>query len=177
MMNHVMVDLETLGTSPDTAFISIGAVKFDPNTGEMDTNTFYKRIDWESATKSRSIKASTILWWFQQSEAARLEVCKQGEPLTDVLSSFRAWFPEDGVIWGNGSTFDVSILQHAYDENPPWKFWAVHDVRTVVALCEGKIDRSQFVFDGEKHNALHDAIYQAKYVSAMWQAIKYGLSK
>ena len=33
-MNHLMVDLETMGNGPYAPVISIGAVFFDPNTGE-----------------------------------------------------------------------------------------------------------------------------------------------
>ncbi|EOU1036396.1 TPA: 3'-5' exoribonuclease domain-containing protein, partial [Escherichia coli] len=45
--------------------------------------------------------------------------------------------------------------------------------RTIVAL--GLVmdfdARSVITFEGERHNALHDARYQAKYVSAIWQKL------
>ncbi len=177
-MNHVMVDLETLGTDPDCAFISIGAVKFNPFTGEIDkVDSFYRRVDWESAIENRSVKASTLKWWLQQSESARIEVCKDGYALPRVLEEFRNWFPSGGVIWGNGATFDVSILQDAYKRNfylktAPWEFWNVHDVRTICALAEGIIDKKSVPFEGIPHYALDDAIHQAKYVSTMWQKLR-----
>jgi len=40
-MKHVMLDLETLATTPDAAVIQCAACRFDPDTGEVDTdNTF-----------------------------------------------------------------------------------------------------------------------------------------
>lgn len=39
MKNNLMVDLETLSLRPDAHILSIGAVWFDPNTGEPWTIT------------------------------------------------------------------------------------------------------------------------------------------
>ncbi|MCV8018502.1 3'-5' exoribonuclease, partial [Escherichia coli] len=47
------------------------------------------------------------------------------------------------------------------------------DVRTIVELGKA-IDfdaRTAIPFEGERHNALDDARYQAKYVSAIWQKL------
>lgn len=173
-MLHVMADLETLGVDPDAAFISLGAVKFDPDTGAIDTDSaFYYRVEWESAIRGRSIKASTLQWWMTQSEEARAEILKQGFPLRDVLAAFKEWFPAKGIIWGNGATFDVSILSHAYNGAPPWAFRDIRDVRTIVDIHGGY--PSEIKFDGVKHHALHDAIFQARYVSHIWQRLKAGL--
>lgn len=182
MLNHVMVDLETLGNKPDSAFISIGAVRFNPLTGEIDRDgAFYRRIDWDSAVKTRvkirSIEPSTIAWWLSQGDSARKEVLQPGENYTKVMGDFYAWwqsFSIDMSIWGNGATFDVSILTDAFNHNPPWKFWAARDVRTVVDMAYGIVDRNSVTFEGTPHHALHDAIHQAKYVSAMVIALRNG---
>ncbi|HBC9301057.1 TPA: 3'-5' exoribonuclease, partial [Escherichia coli] len=47
------------------------------------------------------------------------------------------------------------------------------DVRTIVELGKA-IDfdaRTAIQFEGERHNALDDARYQAKYVSVIWQKL------
>ncbi|EED1357616.1 TPA: 3'-5' exoribonuclease, partial [Escherichia coli] len=47
------------------------------------------------------------------------------------------------------------------------------DVRTIVELGKA-IDfdaRTAIPFEGERHNALDDARYQAKYVSVIWQKL------
>lgn len=174
MLNHVMVDLETLGNKPSAVFISIGAVVFDPFTGAIDRqNSFYRRIDWESASH-RQIDVSTVKWWMKQSAAAISEILQPGQEYLKVLNDFSSWFPKGGVIWGNGATFDVSILSDAYQHSPPWQFWNVRDVRTVVDMAQGIVERESCKFVGVKHNALDDAIFQAEYVSKMVMALRNG---
>lgn len=34
-LRHVMIDLETMGTTPQSAIVSIGAIVFDPRYGRM----------------------------------------------------------------------------------------------------------------------------------------------
>ena len=44
---HLMIDLETLATTPDAAVLTIGACKFDPR-GKDIHSTFYERIILET---------------------------------------------------------------------------------------------------------------------------------
>ncbi|EGI4621913.1 exonuclease, partial [Escherichia coli] len=46
--DHLMLDLETMGKNPDAPIISIGAIFFDPQTGDMGPE-FSKTIDLETA--------------------------------------------------------------------------------------------------------------------------------
>ncbi|ORT44652.1 endodeoxyribonuclease [Escherichia coli] len=55
----------------------------------------------------------------------------------------------------------------------PWRYYNDRDVRTIVELGKA-IDfdaRTAIPFEGERHNALDDARYQAKYVSVIWQKL------
>jgi len=45
MTIHAMIDLETLGFQPDTTVLTIGGVKFDPNTISPAYQDFYYRFD------------------------------------------------------------------------------------------------------------------------------------
>ncbi|HDC1754892.1 TPA: 3'-5' exoribonuclease, partial [Escherichia coli] len=45
---HLMIDLETMGKNPDAPIISIGAIFFDPQTGDMGPE-FSKAIDLDTA--------------------------------------------------------------------------------------------------------------------------------
>lgn len=182
MMHHVMVDLETLGTTPRSPIISIGAVFFDPDTGKMG-DTFHVAIFFKSACAGREIDADTIAWWFKQSSAARNKVLLGDSYMEEALSAFSDFLTpldEKGnaitpVVWGNGSTFDISILEDVYRQRKltcPWPYWSVRDVRTIVDCAEGIVSRKDFEFEGTEHNALDDAIHQAKYVAAMWQALR-----
>ena len=55
-MSHVMIDLETLDTKPSTKILSLGAVIFDPENGELG-ETFYRKLNSDlqlSRTESKS---------------------------------------------------------------------------------------------------------------------------
>lgn len=172
-----MIDLETLGVQQNAAFISIGACQFNPEAGKIG-DKFYANIDWDDALKTRSVTGDTIKWWMRQSKEAQNRVCAAGEPLREVLVKFARWFRKDNderKAWGNGATFDIAMLDNAYENIfgvTPWKFWNTRDVRTVVDMAWGIVDKNSVIFEGVEHNALDDAIHQAKYVSIMWQKLR-----
>ena len=70
-MNNIMLDIETLGDVSYSSILSIGAVKFDINTGETG-DTFYVTVDLQSCLDAGLIiTASTFNWWLEKDEAAR----------------------------------------------------------------------------------------------------------
>ena len=42
---HAMIDLETLATDPNATILTIGGVKFDPNTNAEPHSEFYYKLD------------------------------------------------------------------------------------------------------------------------------------
>ncbi|EFN8342286.1 exonuclease [Escherichia coli] len=175
---HLMIDLETMGKNPDAPIISIGAIFFDPQTGEMGPE-FSKTIDLETA--GGVIDRDTIKWWLKQSREAQSAILTDEIPLDDALLQLREFIDENSgeffvQVWGNGATFDNVILRRSYERQGipcPWRYTNDRDVRTMVAL--GLVmdfdARTTIPFEGERHNALNDARYQAKYVSAIWQKL------
>ncbi|HBQ0838602.1 TPA: 3'-5' exoribonuclease [Klebsiella pneumoniae] len=181
---HVMVDLETMGKKHNAPIVAIGAVVFDPATGSIG-ESFYKVVCLESSVNwGAVIDPSTVIWWLKQSSEARSEIVNDDAiPLQDALLQFRE-FVSDNVaggskkaqVWGNGASFDNSILRSSYDciaEDYPWEYWNDRDVRTMVELGQAiSFDpKTTIPFEGSRHNALADAIHQARYVSAIWQRI------
>lgn len=181
---HVMVDLETMGKKHNAPIVAIGAVVFDPATGSIG-ESFYKVVCLESSVNwGAVIDPSTVIWWLKQSSEARSAIVNDDAiPLLDVLLQFRE-FVSDNVaggskkaqVWGNGASFDNSILRSSYDciaEDYPWEYWNDRDVRTMVELGQaiGFDPKTTIPFEGDRHNALADAIHQARYVSAIWQRI------
>ena len=57
-MNHLAIDLETLSLEPNAHILSIGAVFFDPATGEMG-DSFYVEIDPQHEQPGAHVSAST----------------------------------------------------------------------------------------------------------------------
>ncbi|OCV07178.1 exodeoxyribonuclease VIII [Klebsiella pneumoniae] len=181
---HVMVDLETMGKKHNAPIVAIGAVVFDPATGSIG-ESFYKVVRLESSVNwGAVIDPSTVIWWLKQSSEARSAIVNDDAiPLLDALLQFRE-FVSDNVaggskkaqVWGNGASFDNSILRSSYDciaEDYPWEYWNDRDVRTMVELGHAINYEPQkaIPFEGERHNALADAIHQARYVSAIWQRL------
>mgnify|MGYP000823010290 FL=1 len=171
---HVMVDLETMGKKHNAPIVAIGAVVFDPATGSIG-ESFYKVVCLESSVNwGAVIDPSTVIWWLKQSSEARSAIVNDDAiPLLDALLQFRE-FVSDNVaggskkaqVWGNGASFDNSILRSSYDciaEDYPWEYWNDRDVRTMVELGHAINYEPQkaIPFEGERHNALADAIHQA----------------
>ncbi|HFP5707426.1 TPA: 3'-5' exoribonuclease, partial [Escherichia coli] len=170
--DHLMIDLETMGKNPDAPIISIGAIFFDPQTGDMGPE-FSKTIDLETA--GGVIDRDTIKWWLKQSREAQSAIMTDEIPLDDALLQLREFIDENSgeffvQVWGNGANFDNTILRRSYERQGipcPWRYYNDRDVRTIVELGKA-IDfdaRTAIPFEGERHNALDDARYQAKYVS------------
>ena len=84
---------------------------------------------------------------------------------------------QDVNVWGNGSSFDNAILSGIYRKKSlklPWDFRNDRDVRTIVALAKDlrNFDARKSISSSDyAHHALHDAKYQAAYVSAAFKAI------
>ena len=70
-----MLDLETLSTRPNAVILTIGAVKFDPFGGEVNTEKgLYYRINVdEQIAIDRHVMESTVEWWGKQAEEVREE--------------------------------------------------------------------------------------------------------
>ena len=167
-MNNIMIDLETMGIGPKAAIIAIGAVAFDLEQF-MIGKTFYEVIDLESSMAlGGTVSASTILWWMQQNDSARREFKKPGKHISIVLVEFSKWLTECGgddfLIWGNGCNFDNVVLRSAYENCQiitPWNFRQDMCFRTIRKILP-KAEVESIV--ETKHNALSDAIWQAKYL-------------
>lgn len=180
MMNntpHVMVDLETLASSNNAVIVSIGAVAFNPDTGEINPETFYITVDGESCQQvGMQISAKTVMWWLEQSTEARAAL-KGGVPLRDALTAFRQWSMRTAgpelSLWGNGATFDNIILRNAYSalgQYVPWKYNKDFCYRTMKNMFPGVLSARE----GTHHNALDDAMTQTKHLCAIFESIRAG---
>ena len=184
LYSHLMLDLEAMGNKALAPIVSIGAVFFDPATGETG-GEFYQVISLESSMYfGAKPDAGTILWWMKQSPEARSAILvDDAVGLVEALENFNGFIADNAAngsasvqLWGNGSSFDCTILESAFElaDTPfPIKHWNFRDVRTVVELGKavGLNARYEIPFEGDQHNALDDARHQVKYVSAIWQRL------
>lgn len=153
-MTMIMLDIETLGTEPGCTILQIGA--YD------GTTEFEITIDPVASTKHGFIiEPRTVMWWFEQSDEARLHVTKAGVNPTKALcylaNSFR-W--KDAQIWCNGASFDFPILKAAFrmcNLELPWPFYNEMDFRTLKNLINKETFKSLRVQPELAHSALSDA--------------------
>jgi hypothetical protein len=166
----VMLDLETWGTGNKALPISIGACRFDR---DQIIDKFHVAIDPVSAqAHGLDIDAGTILWWFDPERREALDRWLRTEKVDigSALTGFAEWCASSPplAIYGNGSTFDNIILRSAYEATGldyPVRFWQDLCYRT---LKMGST--TAMVREGTHHDALDDAISQAKHLQAIWRS-------
>ena len=170
--NHIMVDLETMGSRPGSVIASIGAVAFDPVSGEIG-KSFYRTVSLASAAAAGlRFDADTVAWWLKQGEQARAALFSENARLAAVLTDFTGyWLAEGGrLFWSHGANFDDPILAEAFMAvglQRPWKYWDSRCTRTIYDLAGVKPDRAA----GVHHTALDDAMAQALAVIAGYRKL------
>lgn len=163
-MNNVMIDIETLGTAANSVILSIGAVQFD-DAGNMG-DEFYANINIDSCLeKGLVVEGRTILWWMGQSNEARAVLGENEYPLQVALSNLTNAFTwRDTLVWCNGLSFDLPILDTAYRAcglSAPWAYYNGRDYRTLKNELSKEDFKALKVPPTVGHNALADAKSQA----------------
>jgi DNA polymerase III epsilon subunit-like protein len=172
----IMIDLETLATSPDAAILTIGAVRFDPfsdGVGDSEKEQFYAKVDLDSCNDiNLTVSDDTINWWATQSEEAREEAFSQTGRIRieDAFADLYKFCWGAERVWSNGAAFDIVICETVFNrihKKIPWNFWQVRDVRTMFDLS---IDPKRPKVTA--HNALADAVAQAQGVQKVCNTLK-----
>lgn len=141
-MTEIVIDLETAGTRPGSAILSIGACAHVPGRPHDEMEEFYSTIDLHnSLAAGLQLDAETLGWWFVQDFIVRHEAFSGEQPLDQVLTNFAHWLKsvesgEESEIYGKGPSFDCAILAAAYTairQEIPWRYSRERCVRTVVA--------------------------------------------
>lgn len=175
----VMVDLETRGNKPGCQIVSIGAVYFDHETGEL-SDEMYVVVNQDGQEElGLHEDHDTMAWWAKQSKEARealeTSTLNEGAQLEDALEQLKEFLSAPGLpdvrVWGNGSDFDAPILTVAYmacQEHAPWNFWNSRCFRLLKSMLPSiKMSRS-----GTAHNALDDARTQAEHACKLIAAMR-----
>lgn len=178
---HVMKDLETWGLIPGSDIRSIGAVEFDPYTGEIGREFYVniktpwyliKRWWWPFGKLTRD--RSTMDWWSRQSKEAQQRLTTNQVSLDFGLHLFALWLKglgDDVPLWSNGPHFDEAILAACYravGRKVPWSHRAPRDCRTIYEA--GSWPDVRFI--GVEHDALDDAKHQATKVVMAYRKIE-----
>jgi len=172
MAKALMVDLETMDTSPDATILTLGAVHFNPyGNGVGDKIYFRVSIDDQDAL-GRKVDQGCLDWWSKQDPAVMEEAFSPDDriPLQEAVDRFAKFAWNCDTFWSHGATFDLVILENIFRQvgKPiPWNFWQLRDTRTLFDLGYDP-DMPQ----GSKHDALQDAIRQAVGVQNIYAKLK-----
>lgn len=173
-MRDIMIDIETLGTTAGSVILSIGAVAFDPS-GVLGARHYDVVSIASSLSLGATVDQGTVDWWSKRTPAAQRVLFDALSPsaptLIDALDRLSDYLlsqspSSDLLIWGNGSDFDNVLLVAAYAQagrKPPWRFYNHRCFRTLKNLFPGH----EPVREGEHHNALDDAVHQARHALAI----------
>lgn len=180
---HCMLDIETWDTSPHALIISIGAVKFDPNTA-APLDAFHVGIDLKSYSRCGTyfkINPETVLWWMapERREALDQWLGLEKVGVTTALEGFCMWYGDKSLpTWSNGASFDNVILRHAYDTfgmQCPFAFYDERCFRTmksgvpkaILAAAELELEADGII------TTTHDALYDARLQALQLRAIRH----
>lgn len=168
MTKHAMIDIETGGTRVNSVVLQIGAVIFNPDTGEV-IERFLADINAQSCIwVGAEYDEDTVNWWAEQGGFKPvnkpISIVEALEALSRLLGKHK---PK--AVWAKGTDFDIAILTWYYralGEPIPWAYYAVRDLRALLKVAKDK----GFEWGGEKadHNALNDCYLQVRqYCAAM----------
>lgn len=183
-MVDIIIDIETLGTKPNSPVIEIGACAINPRTGDIFSN-FSRRVPNEYSfcdfahgcfDEADDDIRNTVRWWID--DPVRREtlmkiisrsICvHEHAPLYEFCDWMIARNVEaDGNIrvWANGPQFDLVILQSAFDRygiKRPWICWQERCVRTALEMAGYEKGSTSWVERGPRHRALNDARHEAR---------------
>lgn len=181
----IMVDLETLGTDPDAAIISIAAVAFDLRSGAIGRE-FLTHIDVGSNLQAaRVVNPETLAWWIDgDNNEVFAKWCKEKkDPLPVALHQFELWLMDvirdqrSYQVWGNSNRFDLGLLANAYGggDKIPWNFYAERDVRTLSMFNEEEkaaVKREFKDLGIDLHNPIVDCKLQIEYCHRIYNQLK-----
>ena len=160
---HVMLDIETLATTPDAVVMSVGVVKFDPHTGTPYNKTLWRPDIDEQTERDRHVSESTLEWWAKQPDHIQEDAFSdEGRiPVTEFMKELNRYCVGMEKIWCQGPQFDMLILENLYIQyghHFGWQFWQVMDCRTLFQLMP--VDPRKAI-QQDLHSADADAYYQA----------------
>jgi DNA polymerase III epsilon subunit-like protein len=176
MKSDVMIDLETLDTTPTATVLTIGAVKFDPfdDTISKDpVDNLYIKVDIDSCDKlGLTTSQSTIDWWSRQDPKAQDEAFStEGRiPIHEAMNQLYKFCWGAQRVWSHGSAFDIIICEHIFaklSKAVPWNFWQVRCTRTLfdIGINPERVSVTA-------HHALSDAIDQASGVQTVMRTLR-----
>lgn len=174
--NHIVLDLETLGTNRNAPILSVGMVIISDMEIKARCYAVLDVVEQEQLF-GRKADAATEKWWREQLKTTEGKIAWNSSTenpksvqgglgsIPRILSSLG-----DFNIWGNSNTFDNEILRSLMEAAnlPTWSFRKDRDFRTLKELYKEKVPEPEF--QGIRHVAVDDAMHEARWLI---QILKY----
>lgn len=178
MALDLMIDLETLDTSPNCVILSIGIVTFDPKGEDIVEHWELKpTIEDQTEIHNRIINDDTLRWWSEQSPAALEEAFTENGRISfrECMEQLYKIGWQKRAVWSHGASFDVVACETAMRQtlteypNPiPWSFWTVRDTRTLYEIAGVSLKDGGYT---TTHKAVEDAERQALIVQKAYRKL------
>jgi hypothetical protein len=179
--NHMMVDIETLGTAMDATVIAIGVALFNPEAVAIGPQFCYlPALECQGGT----VSPDTLHWWLKTNQGLLGKYIEQspevGTPFDwrdiSVNLANLIYGYEVDTIWANGIDFDIPILSAAFErtkvDNPleTFNYKQRRDMRQwkLAASLAGWLEPER-PKELVAHDALADAVWQCRVVCNLWQ--------
>ena len=163
-----MVDIETTGLDPEhAAIIQIGAVPFNYETGQVDSeNMFCRSLTMPS---KRFWTSGTDKFWLEDNREVYMSIVADAQPYQSVVNQFHKYACELDIgvrFWSKGHldwSMIESYMAHA-GYSMPFNFRQAKDMRSFIAGLYGDPVYSDPEVErvGDYHNALHDSLTQIR---------------
>lgn len=165
-----MIDIETLGTKPESSIIALGVCVYDGRS--FETYDYSIKPDYDRAS------LETLAWWRKQDKGVDfLDSLENDYAFETIEQAFREasdtfqWFDKDVVkstrFWCRGMHFDFLFLEQQL-KKVPWKYWQLNDLRTLHKAWGDPAGYSAPVA-GVAHRAGDDAFDQNRLLQAIKQ--------
>ena len=175
--DHLMIDIETMGNKSYSVILSIAAVEFDIKTGKTGRH-FNMAIDMQTCIDSGlRVSGDTTMWWLDQTKEAQNKILTAEKfHLSKVLVDFSKFCKDQNYfVWGNSNSFDLGLLQNAYEKcflPAPWRYTKELDVRTLVFL--NPEFKQNHEWTGTAHDAVTDCLNQISYCVKTFNSLTNG---
>ena len=185
-MNHLMIDIETLGVHPGSVVLEIGMIPFDL-TGKMDV-PYVMRINIQNSIDlGFSFDSDTMKWWLENyPDLIKDHFMNDGYKdarwvMNDVrqyIDSIRNTLQEGTrlYLWSCYPQFDFCKLKEYFKKtgvSVPWEFYEEFDYATIVN--SPLFDDDQLPQYDTKHRSLDDCRDQIKLLCEAFSRLDSGL--
>jgi len=185
---HVMIDIETMGTSHSAPVMAVGIVPFQLHREQCAVSPRELHREMRMSLQAnidayRDVDGDAVEWWLRQSDAARAALLREPrlgsalELAEHLVLALRAPHldPDELHVWAKPPQFDLEILRNLLEGRSvawPCSLRLERDSRPLIDLAKVAGWEDCFPAPAVEHDALSDAVEQAEQVVRIWRRVQ-----